>query len=279
MSGWRSALFVLLSVGARTLERGASASMYFAAGMLRLDDLRGAIANRWVDFGHDEDFVGSGLMSWERDLYDRFLKAGDRILVVGCGTGRDLLALLKQGCRAEGLDVAPETIAVTREMLAKAGFHPDLYTGRIETVELPERFDVFTFSWFCYGYIPGSAARIAALRNVAAHLNPGGRVLISYNFAEGPPRSRSMALTRFAARLTRSDWRPEPGDVVIQTPGDHRAIHYEHQFVDGELEHEARAAGLKVIFHERRNQGTVVLSDPRVDSAVPVVQVPTQGTA
>jgi SAM-dependent methyltransferase len=260
MSGWRRALFVLLSLGARTLERAASASMYLAAGTLRLDDLRGAIATRWAEFGHDGDFIDSGLMDWERDLYDRFLEPGDRILIVGCGTGRDLLALLKQGRRVEGLEVAAETLAFARARLAKEGFHADLYPGRIETVELPGFFDVFTFSWFCYGYLPGSDARVTALRNVAAHLNPGGRVLISYNFPEGRSRSLPLALTRFVARLTRSDWRPEPGDVVIQDHGARGAVHFEHRFVDGELEAEARAAGLRVVFHERRALGIAVLA-------------------
>ena len=72
-------------------------------------------------------------------------------------------------------------------------------------------------------------------------------------------RSLPIGLTRFLARLTRSDWRPERGDVVSLATGDRHAIHYEHQFVDGELEHEARAAGLTVVFHERRELGIGVL--------------------
>ena len=258
--GWRNALFALLLVAARALELGGRAMVYLAMGTLRLHDLREAIAKRWAAFGHGDDLIGSGLMPWERDLYDRFLKPGDRVFVVGCGTGRDLLVLLKEGYRAGGLDIAPETIAIAREVLGKEGLHADLYTGGIETVDLPDRFDVFSFSWFCYGYIPGTNARIAVLGKVAAHLNHGGRVLISYNLAERPPRSLPIGLTRFAARLTRSDWRPERGDVVIQDTEDRHAIHYEHQFIDDELENEARAAGLRVVFHERRNVGIAVLT-------------------
>ena len=97
------------------------------------------------------------------------------------------------------------------------------------------------------------------LRKVKAHLNPGGRVLISYIPAERPLRSLPIRLMRFVARLTRSDWRPELGDVIGRAAGDRHAIHYEHQFSEGELENEARAAGLTVVSHERREVGTVVL--------------------
>ena len=201
----------------------------------------------------------SGLMPWERALYDHFLKPEDRILVVGCGTGRDLIALLKLGYRVEGLDVAPRAIAVAGRMLERQGLSAELYTGPIEAVALPGSFDAFVFSWFCYGYIPQTDTRVEVLRKVRAHLRPRGRILICYIPAERPPRRLPIWLTRFVARLTRSDWRPELGDVIGPATRHRHAIHYEHQFWEGELENEARAAGLAVIHHERGEVGTAVL--------------------
>ena len=103
-------------------------------------------------------------------------------------------------------------------------------------------------------------SRIAVLHKVKARLKPGGRVLISYVVAERPPRSLPIGLTRLAARLTRSDWRPELGDVIGPVAGDRRAVRYEHQFQEGELESEARAAGLTIVFHRRDDVGTAVLT-------------------
>lgn len=260
MRGWRKAPFALLSGAARALDRAGRASMCLAAATLRLHDLREAIANTWEEFGRSEGAILSGLMPWERALYDRFLKPDDGILVVGCGTGRDLIALLKLGYRAAGLDVVPRAIALAREMLDKEGLHAELYTGGIEAIALPRSFDVFTFSWCCYGYIPQSDARIGVLRKVKDHLNPGGRILISYPPAERPPRALPIGLMRFVARVTRSDWHPELGDVIGPAPEDRDAIRYEHQFREGELESEARAAGLTVVFHERGDVGTAVLT-------------------
>jgi SAM-dependent methyltransferase len=261
--GWRKVPFILLSGAARALDLAERALMCFAAGTLRLHDLRGAIAHTWEDFGRNEPMILSGLMPWERVLYDRFLKLEDRILVVGCGTGRDLIALLKLGYRVEGLDVAPRAVALARRMLERQGLSVGLYVGPIEAVALPGSFDAFVFSWFCYGYIPQADTRIEVLRKVKAHLKPRGRVLICYIPAERPPRPLPIALTRFVARLTRSDWRPELGDVIGPATRDRHAIHYEHQFWEGELENEARAAGLTVVFHERSDVGTAVLMDER----------------
>ena len=266
MRGWRKAPYNLLRGAARAFELASPASIYLvegatylAAGTLRLQELRGAIANTWEEFGRSEDQILSGLMDWESALYDRFLKPEDRILVVGCGTGRDLIALLKLGYRVEGLDVARRAVALARRMLEKEGLQAELHTGPIEAVALPESFDVFTFSGSCYGYIPQADSRIGVLRKIKAHLTPGGRVLISYDPAEEPPRSLAIGLTRFMARLTRSDWRPERGDVIGRAAGNEPAISYEHNFREGELEDEARAAGLTVVFHERRDVGTAVL--------------------
>lgn len=259
MIGWRKVPFVLLSGAARALDLAGRASMCLAAGTLRLHDLRGAIANTWEDFGRSEDLILSGLMPWERALYDRFLKREDRILVVGCGTGRDLIALLKLGYRVDGLDLAPRAIALARRMLEREGLSAVLYTGPVEAVALPASFDAFIFSWFCYGYIPQADTRIEVLRKVKARLTPGGRVLIAYIPAERPPRSLPIRLTRFAARLTRSDWHPEIGDVIGPAARARQAIHYEHQFWEGELENEAHAAGLTVVCHERSDVGMAVL--------------------
>jgi SAM-dependent methyltransferase len=261
--GWRKVPFIILSGAARALDLAARAAMSLAAGMLRLHDLRDAIVHTWDDFGRSEPMILSGLMPWERALYDRFLKPEDRVLVVGCGTGRDLIALLKLGYRAEGLDVAPRAIALARRMLERHSLSADLYTGPIESVALPGSFDVFVFSWFCYGYIPQVDTRVKVLGKVKAHLTPGGRVLICYIPAERPPQPLPIGLTRFVARLTRSDWRPELGDVIGPATRDRHAIHYEHQFGEGELENEARAAGLTVVFHERSDVGTAVLLDEK----------------
>jgi SAM-dependent methyltransferase len=259
VNSWRAGVFTVLQRVARGLELASRAFGYLAAGVLRPADLGWAVAQRWQNFGIEESHVLSGLMPWEQEFYSRFLTPEDDILLVGCGSGRDLIALLRAGHRVQGLEVAPRAAAVARAMLEKHGLAAPVATGRIEDAPLAQSFDAYVFSWYCYSYIPLRHARIAALQRVRDHLKPGGRILISYLVADGAPRRLPRALTTLVARLTRSGWRPAPTDVISP---DARGIHFEHQFCPDELEAEARAAGLSVAFDEIKEHGVAVLVLP-----------------
>jgi SAM-dependent methyltransferase len=252
-----------LTVIALALARASTVCTYAAAGTLTLEALHRQAQRDWHDFGvgQTEADIASGLFAWEKDFYLPFLQRGDRILVVGCGSGRDLLPLLELGYRAAGLDPVPECIARAERRLAERGLRAQLITARIETAPLVERYDVFIFSWFCYSYLPARERRIRILEKVSALLEPEGRILISYIRAEPAPRRLLWHLARTAAWATRSDWRPEYGDVFVARH-DNGCIHFEHRFRPDELEAEASAAGLAVAFHDTEGDGNVVLVRP-----------------
>jgi SAM-dependent methyltransferase len=257
----RRAAFALLYAAGRTLDVGGALVHYLAAGTLSLADLRAAVADRWRAFGEveSERYRDSGLMDWERRLYLSALKPGERVLVVGCGTGRDVIALLRAGFRVDGIDIAPACVDLARRAVASRGLTAWLAAGTLEGVVLPDRYDAVIFSWYCYSYIPGTLDRVRTLRCARAALADGGRILISYVTSDGSRRGRLIALTRAVARLTRSDWRPEPGDVVLLSARGSR-VHYEHRFAGDELEAEARTAGLRVTGHELTEDGLAVLA-------------------
>ena len=48
-----------------------------------------------------------GLMDWERDLFDRFVTPGATVLVIGAGTGRDVIPLVERGCRSPASSPRP----------------------------------------------------------------------------------------------------------------------------------------------------------------------------
>ena len=262
MASLRVALYAALYTGGRLLSAASTVMFHAAAGLVRFEDLRRASQRAWDEQQalDTEAYIGSGLFDWEQDFFDRLLKPDDRILVVGCGTGRDLLALLDHGYRTDGLDSGARLTAIAREMVARRGRQATILTGAIETMALPERYDVVIFSWFCYCYIPHGRCRIEVLRKVGEHLNPGGRILISYILFEPGHRRDLLPLTRLVARLSGSDWHPEPGDYVTHARPGRYVGHYEHQFRPDEIEAEARAAGLTVMFHERKNEGRLALT-------------------
>ena len=267
MSAWRRGLCTLIWSTGWVFELAGRGLVHFAAGMLSLADLRATITEAWEQFGRREEDILSGLMPWEHECYARFLRPQDRILLIGCGTGRDLIALLRQGHRVEGVDPAVRAVTIARQMLDRLGLSTELYTGSIETFPLPGKFDVFAFSWFCYSYIPQSRTRCDVLRRLAAHLQPRGRIIVSY--FPTPSHSRlPIVLTQLGGWMTRSDWRAEPGDRIWISAPRRRTLHYQHEFRDGEFEAEADAAGLRVAFHARKAEGIAVLT-PAASDAIP----------
>src|SRR5437764_2884338 len=131
MRGWRNAAFAFLSGSARVHDLASRASLYVAAGTLRRQALKAAITRTWDEFSRSDAEILSGLMPWEKAWYERVLKPADHILLVGCGTGRDLIALLELGYRVDGLDISGRAIELARRVLERRRLSAGLYTGPI----------------------------------------------------------------------------------------------------------------------------------------------------
>jgi SAM-dependent methyltransferase len=232
----------------RLFARAARVFNHLAAGTLTLDELRAGIERNWEDFNASDAAVAAGLTRWEAEMIGRFVTREDDLLLVGSGPGRDLIALVGDGYRVTGVEPARRASAICRRQLAVRGLAADVLEGFFEEVALPRRFDAIIFSGCCYSFMPESRRRIAALRKAAAHLAPGGRILINY-MTEQPQHPMLIRLTRFAATATRSDWRPEPGDVLLSMDSARPLFNYEHRFKSGEIDAEALAAGLHPVHH------------------------------
>lgn len=202
----RAAGVGLCRAAARALHLGSRAFACAAPGLLSAAELRAAIARGWEEFGASDDYVLSGLHPWEQALYPRFLRTDDRVLVVGCGTGRDLIALRRAGYRADGLECASAAARTARVHLARLGLEGEVVDGSVESAALGHR-DAVILSWYVYSYIPGRAARVAVLDRIRRHLHPGGRILLSYLLRDDRDRAARRLLAMAAAIAARSDWR------------------------------------------------------------------------
>lgn len=254
--GWRWAVFQVSRFVGYGLITATRTLAYASAGLLKRDQLGRAVAGRWSRWGLDEGYALLGLFGWEEPFVRRFLKPDDRILIVGSGSGREVIALRRDGYNVEGLEPADTAAELSREIMKKAGVDARIRIGGIETVELDATFDLFIFSWYCYSYIPHRATRVAALRSARAHLAPGGRIILSYITGEPIPKRLPFTVAAVAARMTRAGWTPERNDVLSFEPG---GLHFEHHFAPGEVESEARAAGLKVAALQLGDDGLIAL--------------------
>jgi SAM-dependent methyltransferase len=249
----------------RLFARAGRVFNYLAAGTQHISDLRNGVERSWEDFNVRDADVASGLMAWEEDLVSRFLRAGDRVLVVGSGTGRDLIALAERGYRVAGVEPSWRARAVAERALQQRQLSAQIAGAFFEDAEVAGPFEAIVFSYYCYCYIPQPERRVAILRKAGALLAPGGRVFVSY-FARTRGSPPLTALARVAARLSRSDWRPQEGDVLYPLAAADRArplFHFEHVFVPGEVDAEGASAGLRVAYRkDAPSDPVVVLTRP-----------------
>lgn len=251
--------FRLLFKTARLFDLAGRGLFYFAVGMLRRSDLEQMSSLAWEDFGDDAHVAATGLMSWERTIFGEFLRPSDRVLLVGSGSGRDLLALLRDGHEVVGIEQASQAVERARRLLRQNGLSAHIVETSVNQAQLPGTFDVVVFSWFCYSYILGSDERIAALGNVRDHLNPHGRILVSYLGVDNTAMTRTTTIARFASRVSRADWRAVPNDHFYPIPGKSPLFAYQHSFGPGEVQAEARRAGLSVLAERRFPEAFLVV--------------------
>jgi SAM-dependent methyltransferase len=233
----------LLLVG-RICAAGGRRISSIAIGLTRLGDLRAGNEQSWKDFHALQVDIDQGFMSWEQEFVDRFVKPGDRVLVVGCGTGRDIMPLAAIGCEVIGVEPVGVAAARARRAAAERGIAATILNGYVEDVALPGLFQAIMLSYYCYGYIPGRQPRIEVLKKARAHLRPGGHILLSYSGWSNHPARSPWA--RAVGRWCRSDWQFEDGDVLVPHWGSPGLFSYDHVFTSDEISEEIVSADLQI---------------------------------
>jgi SAM-dependent methyltransferase len=208
----------------------------------------------------DEQRASEGLTKTEEVIATRFLHEGARVLVVGCGTGRESFALARRGMHVLGIDIAAGAVAAARRRAADAR---EAGTGSVSFVvdslarlDLPfASFDLVLIASDVLCGIPGRHNRIAALKRAHELVAPGGRVVMAARSGRGPARVLIEA-PRAALRILGLGHR-EPGDrFAWQGPPPTRR--FVHVYADDvELARELATAGLA---YDGRVAGFVVAS-------------------
>lgn len=211
-----------------------------------LSGVKDAIAEYWSTFESGMDGRVAGLMPWERALLDRCVRPGDRVLLAGCGSGRELCSFVRYGCAVVGVEPSAEALDVARRTRTACDGDVTLMHGFVEDVDLSGDFDVCWFSYLCYSYIPDRQRRVALLGKLSRRLRPGGRIVVTCASRPDPPQSRAVQLGRAVGRVFRTDWQMSAGDVFVRDSPRFRLFHYQHVFTPEEIHAEARDAGLAV---------------------------------
>lgn len=159
----------------------------------------------------------------EARFLDAVLPRGARVLDAGCGTGRVGGTLAARGHRVTGVDLDGELLGAARTD------HPDSrwIQGNLETLDLldqdgnRETFDGVICPGNVLAFVaPGTAGTV--LRSLAAHLAPGGRLVVGFSPLKGYSvagfeRDAAAARLGITARFSTWDMRPiaEGADFIV----------------------------------------------------------------
>ena len=112
-------------------------------------------------------------MSYVRDLFLRYVKAGGRILDAGCGSGRDSLAFMDAGYEVDAFDASEEICRLAAERL---GFQ--VACKRFEDLDGEEEYDGI---WCCASLLHVQADDLLDVMNrLRKLLKPEGVIYISF---------------------------------------------------------------------------------------------------
>lgn len=222
----------------------------------RRTDLATRSQRHWEWFGNQPTQRGYALMDWEQRFYASALHDNDELLLIGCGSGRDLVALLRQGHSVDGVEPAPGCVALAKQALRDHHLQAQIFPDPIETHTFGKRYDAAIFSWCTYCYLVSSNDRISVLQRLRRALKPSGRILLSYVVRAPSPTPGGMRLTRWLGPLLRSDIAWEIGARVATH---HRLPFFERTFLPSEIAAEVQQAGLRIEFHQEAEKGLGVL--------------------
>ncbi|TMV47589.1 class I SAM-dependent methyltransferase [Paenibacillus mesophilus] len=109
-----------------------------------------------------------------------------RVLEAMVGSGRVLIPLLEAGIAVDGIDESPVMLASCRSRIEDRGLIAELYEGRLQHMDLPDRYEAIVIPAGSFLLIASREESIQALERLYEHLIPGGRLMLDL-FLPGPP--------------------------------------------------------------------------------------------
>ena len=114
-------------------------------------------------------------------MYQQFAsRCGSPILELGCGTGRVLLPLARQGYEITGVDLSQPMLEVARHKVAAEGLSERVTLSQqdMRELELAGRFNMAFAAINSFMHLLNTDDQLAALARIRHHLNPGGLLLL-----------------------------------------------------------------------------------------------------
>jgi SAM-dependent methyltransferase len=137
------------------------------------------------------------------------LRAGDRVLDLGCGPGLYCEALAAHGLAVTGVDSSAGSIEHARRVAARTGSGVRYFEADYRELDEEDAYDAAILVYFDLG-VPSDADRRRVLTNVRRALRPGGRFAFEV-FGDAAPRKEG---TNWLVCTGAGFWRPGPHLVL-----------------------------------------------------------------
>lgn len=159
------------------------------------------------------------------------LQPGERVLIVGIGTGADL-PFLPPGVEATGIDLSPEMLSRARLKRNRCRASVQFIEGDAQTLVVePDSFDAAILNLILSVVPDGNACLRAACRA----LKPGGRAVIFDKFLpEGQQLSLPRKFMNFFTTLFGTDINRRLSDIMTECPC---SLTYDEPSIGGGMYH------------------------------------------
>ncbi len=149
------------------------------------------------------------------------VRSGGPVLELGVGTGRIAVPIAAAGIELVGVDLSAGMLDVARERAELAGVTLDLRLGDMRDPPVEERFPLVTIPFRSLLHMETDADRRAALRSVAGHLAPGGRLVfdVFQPAADDIAETHGRWLEREPGIWERADWDEHTRTLVLRVRG------------------------------------------------------------
>jgi 2-polyprenyl-3-methyl-5-hydroxy-6-metoxy-1,4-benzoquinol methylase len=201
---------------------------------------------------HHDAYNKRGLFQWEREIIEKHFSQNNRLLLIGAGGGREVLALSRMGFSVDGFEYNQRLVEVANQLLQNENL-PErvLVAPKDRGPDSAKQYDGIIIGWGTYTHIQNRKQRIALLKQLRCQMKSNAPVLIS--FLVRPYDNRRLRLICKLGNTLRRIFKQELLEI-----GDDLIPDFVHFFTQEEVASELEEAGFGMDYYSTKDYGHAV---------------------